>query len=98
MSHASRAGCAAAASLLLLSACAALNPLPLEEAIRAVDSAKSCCASMKEFAYEPLPPLESMWFAINVESPAFEFPTGKSYLKAYMRAGLENGGRGSDRL
>ena len=83
MSHGSRAGRTAAAALLLLPACAALNPLSLEETIRAVDSAKSCCASMKQFAYEPLPPLESMWFAINVESPAFEFPTGKSYFKAF---------------
>lgn len=82
MSHGSRAWCAAAASLLLVS-CAALNPVPLEETIRSVDSAKSCCASVKEFDYEPLAMLDSKTFEITDQSSAFEFPTGKSYFKAF---------------
>lgn len=74
--------CLVAASLLLAS-CAALEPAPLEDTMRSLDAAKTCCASPKEFKYEPLPPLDSRRFEISVESPAFEFPTGKSYFKAF---------------
>lgn len=82
MSRGSRVWWAAAASLLLVS-CAALKPVPLEETIRSVDSAKSCCASVKEFDYEPLAMLDSKTFEITDQSSAFEFPTGKSYFKAF---------------
>lgn len=82
MTRGSQAWWAAAASLLLVS-CAALNPVPLEETIRSVDSAKSCCASVKEFDYEPLAMRDSKTFEITDQSSAFEFPTGKSYFKAF---------------
>jgi len=72
-----------AACSALLASCAALEPAPLEETMRSLDAAKTCCASPKEFRYEPLPPLDSRRFEIGVESPAFEFPTGKSYFKAF---------------
>lgn len=72
-----------AACSALLASCAALEPAPLEETMRSLEAAKVCCANAKEFKYEPLPPLESTDFEISVESPAFEFPGGKSYFKAF---------------
>ena len=51
--------------------------------MRSLDAARSCCKSPKEFEYEPLSPLDSTRFEISAESPAFEFPTGKSYFKAF---------------
>ena len=81
--------CLAAASLLFAS-CAALSPAPLEDTMRSLDAAKTCCSSPKEFAYEPLPPLESRWFDITSESAAFEFPTGKSYFKAFELPAYRN--------
>lgn len=72
-----------AACSALLASCAALEPAPLEDTMRSLEAAKTCCASPKEFKYEPLPPLESREFEISVESQAFEFSTGKSYFKAF---------------
>lgn len=49
-----------------------------------VQAKASCCKSMSEFKYEGLafkaPPLS---FALNEQSPLFEFETGKSYFKAF---------------
>lgn len=63
---------------LFLSACAALNPIHLEDVMRTLESAKSCCASVTDFDYEPLLPLDSRTFDITSEFATFEFPTGKS--------------------
>ncbi len=49
----------------------------------ALASAKSCCAGVKDFDYRPLPANETVEARIDTDSPAFAFPTGKSYFLAY---------------
>lgn len=53
---------------------------------KAVDSLKAsapCCRSVAEFKYDPFPPAGVANFKIDEASPAFEFPTGKSFFKAF---------------
>lgn len=66
---------------LLLTSCAAT--VTYQKAVASLKGSKSCCASMSEFSYAPLPLKKPVTFRIDGKSKAFVFPSGKSYFKAF---------------
>jgi maltose operon protein len=53
-----------------------------DAAAKELVAAKSCCRDLTEFKYEELPQDEPLVFELNQSSPAFNFPSGKSFFKA----------------
>jgi Maltose operon periplasmic protein precursor (MalM) len=49
----------------------------------ALAAAASCCAAMRAFSFQPLPPNGYVDRRIDTDSQAFAFKTGKSYFLAY---------------
>jgi maltose operon protein len=76
-------GAVVAVCCVFLPSCAALFPPKLEETMQSLASAPSCCAVAKDFTYEPLEFPGTTSFDISAESPAFDFPTGRSFFKAF---------------
>ncbi|MFQ6006490.1 MAG: MalM family protein [Woeseia sp.] len=76
-------GAVVAVCCVFLTSCAAFFPPTLEETIQSLASAPNCCAAAKDFAYEPLEFPGTTSFDISAESPAFDFPTGRSFFKAF---------------
>ncbi len=72
---------ALALGLAALAACATL--VTHEQAQESLRGARSCCASPAQFKYEPLGASDAVSFKLDRTSDAFEFPTGKSYFKAF---------------
>ena len=67
-----------APACLFLISCASL-----EETMQSLASAPICCAAPGDFTYEPLSFVGWNFFEITLESAAFDFPTGKSYFRAF---------------
>jgi maltose operon protein len=64
---------------LALAACAT----SLNDVRQKYQEAPVCCASYSEFSYEALSIPDEKKFQLDEASPAFDFPTGKSYFKAF---------------
>lgn len=54
-----------------------------KDAVDSLHSARSCCESFAQFKYDQLPEAEGIRFNLEASSDAFNFPTGKSYFKAF---------------
>ena len=67
-----------APACLFLVSCASLD-----ETMQSLAQAPSCCTAPREFTYEPLSFVGWKLFEITQESAAFDFPTGKSYFRAF---------------
>ncbi len=65
---------AAACAVVALSGCA----IPSEQ----LAAAKSCCKHPREFQYRDVPVKGELEFMIGMESPVYDFPTGRSYFDA----------------
>jgi len=55
----------------------------LDSRIAELDAKPPCCSDMAQFKYEPLEPGNVEKLQLGADSPAFTFPSGKSYFKAY---------------
>jgi maltose operon protein len=65
--------------LLISSSCAT----PLKDVITDYDKAKVCCSSLVQLPYEVTQLGQQLSFKIDNVSPAYDFPEGKSFFKAY---------------
>lgn len=54
-----------------------------ETAVDSLRNAPGCCESNAQFSYEPLVEGEGVRFPLDASSDAFDFPSGKSYFKAF---------------
>ncbi len=50
---------------------------------KALNSAPVCCASPREFPFEPAALEQRIAFSIDERSPVFAFPTGRSFFKGF---------------
>ena len=64
---------------LLVSACAG----PYADVLRSLDAAPSCCASMAALPYRSLVFGQRAAVELTTSSPAYSFPSGKSYFVAF---------------
>ena len=62
--------------ITLLPGCA-----PIETQVKKLDEARSCCKSPREFRYLDLAQEPEAEFELTDQSPAFDFPTGKSFFQ-----------------
>ncbi len=64
------------------------SPAPLQtsagSAEQALAAAPSCCASLRELPYQPIPVNFSGEVRIDTGAPAFAFDSGKSYFRAFQ--------------
>lgn len=67
--------------LLLTASCAAM--VPRQKALESLAGSAPCCDSLQELHYEQLPFDETVTFALDERSPSYNFPSGKSYVKAF---------------
>lgn len=58
--------------------------VPYAKIISQYQAAAVCCGSVDEFSFEALEIGDSKGFDLNDKSPAYQFPTGKSYFKAFL--------------
>jgi maltose operon protein len=73
------AGMAVAAILEGASACS----IPYADVMKSFEAAAPCCSSMAGFLYRPLSYGQELKIELNASSPAYFFPSGKSYFAAF---------------
>ena len=56
--------------------------------IEALDDAPGCCPTLDRLPYQPLAAHGQFAVALTIDSPAFDFASGKSFFAAYSLAGL----------
>lgn len=70
--------------LFLTSIMSCATMVSYENAVDSLRSARSCCNSIEQLKYGHLTEAEGISFNLDASSEAFDFPSGKSYFKAFQ--------------
>lgn len=75
--------CTTTVALVLVGVMSCATMVSHESAVESLRSARSCCDSIGHFKYDQLTEENGVSFNLDASSTAFEFPSGKSYFKAF---------------
>lgn len=73
--------------LVLIGVVSCATMVSRENAVNNLRNAHSCCEGINQFKYDQLPEAEGISFGLDASSDAFNFPSGKSYFKAFKLPG-----------